>query len=138
MTTADRLKASKLRVTAPRIEILELLEAAGHPITHIELLSKAPALDRVTLYRVLDALVGVDLVHKVQGTDGAWRFCAHSSDMVGCPGGHPHLLCEKCGAMSCLMEQSLPHVDTPMGFTVTHKQLVIMGICASCKSKQKG
>jgi len=137
MTTADRLKAAKLRVTAPRIEILELLESACHPITHVDLLAKAPELDRVTLYRVLDALVGADLVHKVQGTDGAWRFCAHQQNTAGCPGGHPHILCERCGAMACLTEQTLPHVETPAGFRVTHKQLVIMGICESCQKTQK-
>lgn len=136
MTTADRLKAAKLRITAPRIEILELLEEAEHPITHVDLLSKAPDLDRVTLYRVLDALVEAELVHKVQGTDGVWRFCAHPKERASdCPGGHPHILCKKCGEMVCLSDQALPHVDAPEGFLVTHKQMVILGVCKRCQEK---
>ncbi len=133
VTTAERLKAAHLRVTTARVSILELLEAQAVPMAHTEILSRVPDLDRVTLYRVLDALVEADLVHRVQGIDAVWRFCAHANDVTGCPGGHPHFMCERCGAMVCLTDQVLPHVDTPRGSVVSHKQMLLVGICETCQ-----
>lgn len=133
----QKLRSVHLRITPSRIQILELLETHSAPMSHNEILTRLPELDRVTLYRVLDALVGTGLVHRVQGTDAAWRFCAHNLDGDGCPGGHPHLMCEKCGVMTCLATQSLPHVDTPDDFFVQHKQMLVVGICKACHDKEQ-
>ena len=77
------------------------------------------------------------LVHRVQGTDGAWRFCAHRPDQAGCPGNHPHFLCLQCGAMVCLTGQPLPHVDVPPGCSVSGKQFVVFGLCSACREQGK-
>ena len=133
MNTGERLKAAHLRVTKMRIRILDILETHATPMAHTEILLQAPGMDRVTLYRVLDSLVEAGLVHRVQGTDGTWRFCAHDEDTEGCPGGHAHFLCETCGKMYCLTDQKIPHFNLPNDFTVTHKQMLLLGICKQCK-----
>lgn len=132
MKTNERLKAANLRVTKARIRILDILEARDMPMAHTEILNLAQDIDRVTLYRVLDSLVAASLVHKVQGTDGTWRFCAHEDDGQTCPGGHAHFLCEKCGQMFCLTDQKIPHFELPNAFTVSHKQVLILGLCDAC------
>jgi Fur family ferric uptake transcriptional regulator/Fur family zinc uptake transcriptional regulator len=93
--------------------------------------------DRVTLYRVLEALRGAGIVHQVQGLDGVWRFCAHDPDRPGCPGDHPHFLCLACGRMICLVGQSLQRVDVPGGCSVEGKQCVVYGRCADCSGKKE-
>lgn len=128
----ERLKNANLRATSNRICILQALEAFGEPMSHVALLERLGDFDRVTLYRILDAFVGAKLIHRVQGTDGVWRFCSHIDNGEQCPGGHPHLLCEQCGKMVCLTKTPLPHIDIEPGFCVTHKQMLILGICGAC------
>ncbi|MBQ9242256.1 MAG: transcriptional repressor [Proteobacteria bacterium] len=134
----DRLRAAGLRVTKHRICVLACLLEEARPLSHLDLIGllREQKLDRVTVYRILALLKDSGLVHQVQGTDGIWRFCAHEDVEGKCPGGHPHLLCEVCGQMTCLSEQKLPHLDVPHDFKVTHKQMLILGICANCQKLQ--
>ncbi len=132
----NRLKIAHLRITPHRIQILQTLDSAGKPLSHTEIIQSIPEekrIDRVTLYRILASLTEAALVHQVQGTDGIWRFCTHFAENDTCPGGHPHLLCEKCGSMICLKHIKLPHIDVPDDFEVHHKQMLIVGICSKCQ-----
>ena len=133
----QRLKRAKLRTTRHRVAVLSTLELAQRPLTHLEILQSLSDqnLDRVTLYRILASLTEASLVHQIQGFDGVWRFCSHDDATDQCPGGHPHLLCSKCGTMWCMPEVKLQHIDVPDGFHVTHKQMVIVGICDKCNGK---
>ena len=133
----NRLRRASLRATPHRIRILSLLEQEARPLSHLEILQSITEfrLDRVTLYRILASLTEAGIVHQVQGTDGIWRFCAHDETDNQCPGGHPHLLCEKCGTMMCLNHTRMQHVDVPEDFEVHHKQLIIVGLCAKCRKQ---
>ncbi|MBQ9396572.1 MAG: transcriptional repressor [Proteobacteria bacterium] len=135
----ERLKRAGLRATKQRIGVLAVLQDENRPLSHLELLQKLAdsRFDRVTLYRILAMLTEAMLVHQVQGLDGVWRFCSHDETCEGCPGGHPHLLCEECGTMTCLTGCKIPHFDVPDDFHVRHKQVVISGICARCSKSHK-
>jgi Fur family transcriptional regulator, ferric uptake regulator len=130
----DLLQHAGLRRTRARTAVLTLLIDRGIPLTHADLTS-SPSLegiDRVTLYRTLTTLADADLVHRVQGLDGAWRFCAHQDRPGHCAGGHPHALCQRCGAMTCLVDQPLAWVAVPASFEVWGKQTVVYGLCPGC------
>ncbi len=128
----ERIVAAGLRRTRDRVQVLAFLLNASRPFTHQELSRRLSDMDRVTLYRVLDALESGGLVHRIQGTDGSWRYRAHGEETAGCPGGHPHFLCLRCGRMTCLMDQSLPWVEVPEGAKVEDKQFVVSGLCPEC------
>ena len=130
----DLLRQSGLRCTLQRASVLRVLVRAGRPMSHGQLTEKLGAgeIDRVTLYRTLTALQDAGLVHRVQGKDAVWHFCAHSPDATGCPGNHPHFLCTRCGGMRCLSDQPLPWVAIGKGEKVTGKQLVVYGRCSAC------
>lgn len=143
MDTAKILKNAGLKNTRQRKIILELLLSRGTPLSHGEILPMlGESLDRVTLYRTLDALKGAGVVHQVQGVDGVWRFCAHDGEADGCPGNHPHFLCLDCGKMFCLTDQTMPRVDVPDSVEVEGKQFVVYGRCGECAAtkavKEKG
>ncbi len=128
------LRSRGVRPTLLRRETLALLLEAGSPLS-LKALSgrftgKQP--DRVSLYRTLNLLESCGLVHKALGADGAWRYCAHSSEGEGCPGNHAHFLCLKCGEMICLKDQPIPNLELPEGFVVHGKQLVAYGLCLRC------
>ena len=139
--TTELLKTSGLRRTTAREAILQLLANAGRPLSHQDILKRrkgTESFDRVTVYRTLETLQQVGLLHRIQGTDGTWRFCRHNSEYPGkCAGNHIHFLCSKCDRMSCLPEQPLPWVAAPAGATIHSKQLVVHGLCAVCVAEKK-
>ncbi|MBU1431238.1 transcriptional repressor [Myxococcota bacterium] len=130
MSAQITLSAAGLRPTPARAEIFTLLVSCGAPMTPAELLERRPKLDKVTIYRTLPKLVEVGLVHRVQGLDGAWRYCA-SGEGDGCPGGHPHFMCTRCGEMRCL-SGALPFFEVPAALTIEGKQCVLYGCCPRC------
>ena len=139
MSISDVWAIKGVRATPFREQVLSLLLQRGHPMTHAEILQTLPnAADRVTLYRTLETLRDAGILHQVQGADGVWRFCAHELDGGGCPGGHPHFLCLACGSMVCLTGQPLQRVEVPVDVLVQGKQLVVYGLCASCKHEKGG
>jgi Fur family ferric uptake transcriptional regulator/Fur family zinc uptake transcriptional regulator len=132
----ELLRSAGLKVTPIRMEILNHLGDVGRPMSHAEVQAALPNLDRVTIYRTLASFMEADIVHQVQGFDGTWRFCAHSTDSADCPGNHPHFLCTSCGRMVCLLGQNMPKVDVPDGNVVKGKQLVVYGECGECAAKR--
>ena len=139
MRADELLQVAGLRRTKAREAVLSLLCKAERPMAHHEIAvsPEADRLDRVTLYRTLTALQGAGLVHRVQGVDGVWRFRAHATERVECPGNHPHFLCLSCGEMSCLDAQTLPWVSVPEGTEVKGKQLVVYGRCRRCAAAHR-
>lgn len=131
------IREAGLKVTPVRLEILNFLTGSGRPVSHSEVLSSLPHLDRVTIYRTLSSFVEADIAHQVQGLDGMWRFCAHSKEEGSCPGDHPHFLCTSCGRMTCLLGQSMPRVGVPAGYGVEGKQFVVYGKCENCIGKDE-
>jgi Fur family ferric uptake transcriptional regulator len=79
-----------------------------------------------------------ELLHRIQGTDGIWRFSAHAAGAKHkCGGDHVHFLCSGCNKMSCLPEQPLPWISPPSGAKIHGKQLLVYGRCPACAAKEK-
>jgi Fur family ferric uptake transcriptional regulator len=135
------------RVTQPRALVLATLLSAteadeGHPAySHLELSERlGAALDRVTLYRVLEWLTAIGLVHKVTGDDRVGRFGL--SDLEGgAPdphgAGHAHFTCSTCHRVYCLDEAphgSATRASLPAGFAAEEWTVTVRGVCRSCSS----
>lgn len=128
------LRASGLRVTAVRTRVLSVLRAAREPLTHARLAAMPVLRDTnaITLYRTLTTLQEAGLLHAIHGVDGAWRYGVHAGEGHGCPGNHVHLMCERCGRVACLLDQGMPRVTAPRGWTVDRRQFLSIGTCATC------
>jgi Fur family ferric uptake transcriptional regulator/Fur family zinc uptake transcriptional regulator len=129
---AKRLKEAGLRPTRFRERTLEALWATDAALSHKDLVSRLPDLDRVTIFRCIKQLRKSSLLHKVRGTDGVSRFVANRTSGSSCPGNHPHFFCLSCGALTCLEGLRLPHLELPTGFEVRGKQFLVEGICPGC------
>ena len=123
------------RVTASRVWILGLLQSTPPPLSHgdvEELLSKSkhPGVDRVTIYRVLDWLAEVGLVHKAADGRGTFHFSVAAPEVEHAK--HIHFRCIGCGGMFCLDAPPPPRPKLPRGFRFSGMALDIRGECAHC------
>lgn len=121
------------RATAARQRTLEVLLKAKQPLSHTEIeteLAKGGALDRVTLYRVLDWLVSKALAHKIEGYDRVWRFNATADETRG----HAHFCCTDCSKVYCLTDVKPAFVfSLPPGFRLGEADLSLRGTCPDCQ-----
>lgn len=129
------IRATGARVTSARIQVLNLLQTAKVPLSHSDiedLLSKnaLPEIDRVTLYRVLDWLVDVQLAHKAASMRGVYCFTAANPNIEHKQ--HMHFRCNDCGKVVCLDIPPPPPPELPSGFHLTKVEFDISGECPDC------
>jgi len=127
------LKAARLYSTQGRVAILKVLIKAGRPLSQDEIagLSGRKHFDKVTIYRTLESLLKVGLVHKAFIDKRAWHFeLAHNCSERQC---HPHFTCTNCGNTHCLTGVSLPLAKSPhKGFVIHRQQVHLEGLCPAC------
>ena len=114
--------------------VSDLLRAAHQPLCHGEMESALEslyaAIDRVTLYRVLDSLVACGLALKAVDTRGVFRFSASSAQREH--SGHVHFRCTGCGGVFCLKAAPPVPPRLPRGFRLAHIEYDVRGTCAQC------
>ncbi|MDO0923926.1 transcriptional repressor [Streptomyces sp. TG1A-8] len=98
-----RLKRRGLRCTAGRVRLLTLLSASERHLSPAEaceeLARSGHAVNTTTVYRALDALTAVGLIHAVHGP-GPARY-----GITGEP--HHHTVCRECGSVAGLSSRHL-------------------------------
>lgn len=131
---ARHLIQTRGRPTPARVRVLDMLLKSSSALSHAELeerLSQDGALDRVTLYRVLDWLVEQGLAHKIEGYDRVWRYNATGREEYG----HAHFHCTRCSKVYCLNELRPSYALTlPSGYRLQRAELTLHGLCPSCSS----
>lgn len=129
----DRLlEGAGLRRTPARRTLLQVLAKATRAMSHADIEAALPEpLDRVTVYRALDAFVEAGLVQRQVGDDRVNRFALF--DGVD-HRAHSHFHCDDCGAVFCLPQTPPPPRQLPGGFEVAASVLQFRGHCPDCKA----
>ena len=132
-----RLRADDQRYTSGRRNLVDVLAAAGRPLTASEILL-AGGLAQSSAYRNLSVLESCGVVHRVSGSDEFARF-ELAEDLTD--HHHHHLICTNCGlvtdfTVSDRLERSLElvmdNVSATTGFAPDHHRLDLLGRCSSC------
>ncbi len=127
------LKTVRLYCTAGRVAVLRILLRADKPLRQDEIAGRLgkKRFDKVTIYRTLESLLEVGLVHKAFLDERAWHFeLARNCSETQC---HPHFTCTSCGNTHCLTEMSIPKVKSPhKGFLIHRQQTRLEGLCPAC------
>ena len=126
------LKETGLYCTRARLAVVRSLLKAKYPITPDQIVANLHhQFDRATVYRTLNSLVAVDLVHKVFLEERACHYeLSHHCTEKQC---HPHFTCTSCGNTHCLTEISLPMAKSPhKGFIIQRQQVRLEGLCPAC------
>jgi Fur family ferric uptake transcriptional regulator len=100
---AVTIREAGLRVTQPRLAVLQVLEKQRGPLSHADLISAldGQGFDRVTLYRNLNDLADAGIVARTEVGDHVWRFELRKQAEAH-TGLHPHFTCTDCGSVACL------------------------------------
>jgi len=137
---ANALKKAGLKVTTPRLRILEILE--HHADSHMSaediykaLLANGEDIGLATVYRVLTQFEAAGLVARHNFESG------HSVFELEQGRHHDHILCVRCGRVEefvdPLIERRQREIAAAAGFEMTDHSLHIFGICADCRAKQR-
>lgn len=132
------LRSINMSVTDSRRQILNLfIEKKGGALRHADIEKKLEHLDRVTIYRTLQAFTEKGVIHSIPGSDGAAKYAlCHSHCTEGHHhDNHVHFQCSQCGATQCMDEVTIPQVKLPKGFVTDTIEMVITGYCEKCSSK---
>jgi len=133
-TWDDRLRTAGLRVTRPRLAVLDVLTAHSH--VDAETIATAaraghPSISPQAVYGVLKALVGSGLARRIEPAGGPALYELRVGD------NHHHLVCRECGVVAdvdCAVGAApcLTPSDAA-GFAVDEAEVVFWGLCADCQ-----
>lgn len=133
------LRKAGLKVTLPRLKVLEILETSE--LRHMSaedvykaLLDMGEEIGLATVYRVLTQFEGAGLVSRLSIEGGHAVFELEDGSH------HDHLFCVRCNRieefMDDVIEQRQRAIAKEKGFEMTDHSLYIYGICKQCQKEQ--
>lgn len=140
MEESQQLKDAGLKITMPRLKVLQILEQSPNHHLSAEsvykaLLDMGEDVGLATVYRVLTQFEAAGLVsrHNFEG--------GHSVFELSQGEHHDHLVCVKCGRVEEfideIIEQRQRLIAEQKGFKMTDHALNIYGLCPKCQNKNE-
>ncbi len=132
------IKKAGLKVTLPRVKILEILERAENRHVTAEdvykvLLDGGEEIGLATVYRVLTQFETAGLItrHRFEG--------GHSVFELDQGRHHDHILCVRCGRVDEFVDEAVEErqqaIAEQAGYDMTDHCLYIYGICRNCRNE---
>ncbi|HEX5542180.1 MAG TPA: Fur family transcriptional regulator [Micromonospora sp.] len=137
MPAADLLRSRGLRVTQPRIAVLEVLAGGGHlgvdEITR-QVRLRLNSVSTQAIYDVLGALSRASLARRIEPAGSPARYEARVGD------NHHHIVCRGCGEVAdidCAVGAA-PCLDpnTAHGYEVDEAEVTFWGLCPDCQARR--
>ncbi len=137
---SNDLRNAGLKVTLPRVKILEILEQqtdqkhlSAEKVYKI-LLSQDEEIGLATVYRVLTQfeLAGLVSRHHFEGGNSVFELNRGVH--------HDHIVCMKCGRVDeftdSVIEERQRDIAKKLGYQLTDHSLYLYGFCSKCKENQ--
>ena len=131
------LRGASLRVTRPRIAVLDAVHA--HPHADTESIIGAvrrdlPEVSHQTVYDSLRTLTDVGLVRRIQPSGSVARYESRVAD------NHHHVVCRSCGVIADV-DCAVGHTpcltaSDDSGFTIDEAEVVYWGLCPACSAER--
>lgn len=133
---SQELKDAGLKITLPRIKILQILEGAEqHHVSaedvYKQLLDNGEEIGLATVYRVLTQFEDAGLVirHHFEGGHSVFEMAPDKH--------HDHLVCVKCGRVEEFHDEEIERrqlaIAKTMDFELTDHNLNLYGLCPDCR-----
>lgn len=129
------IRNAGLKVTLPRLKILDMLESEKNRHLSAEdmykaLLDDGEEIGLATVYRVLTQFETAGLVNRHHFEGGNSVFELNQGEH------HDHILCVKCGRVDEFFDEIIEERQTmiakKMGYKMTDHSLYVYGICSAC------
>ncbi len=124
-----------LEVTAHRLRVLEIVGGNTGPLNAQEIFAtvcRATPINRVTVYRILDALVQHGLLERLSGGRAFYYGLAPNEHHQR----HPHFFCRRCGRMDCLRPEAIALDLQPLARVfpghIENVAVRVDGVCKLC------
>ncbi|WP_194163673.1 Fur family transcriptional regulator [Mycolicibacterium sp. P1-5] len=134
---AAQLRAAQLRVTRPRIAVLDAVHSHPHADTDTifgAVRTGLPDVSRQAVYDVLHALTAAGLVRRIQPSGSVARYEARVGD------NHHHMVCRSCGVIG---DVDCAVGDAPCltpsehnGFVLDEAEVIYWGLCPDCSPNE--
>jgi Fur family ferric uptake transcriptional regulator len=133
---SSELRKAGLKVTLPRMKILDILETTSSRHQSAEdvykaLLETGEDIGLATVYRVLTQFDAAGLVQRHHFEGG------HSVFELNEGSHHDHILCVKCGKVDEFIDDTIEKrqkaIAVDLGYELTDHCLYMYGICKNCK-----
>lgn len=135
----QRLRAAGLRVTAPRLAVLDVLTEHPHADAATileETRERTSGVSVQGVYDVLAALTRARVLRRIQPANSVARYEVDHGD------NHHHAVCRSCGQfvdVPCALS-SAPCVDPSgaqeVGFAIDEAEVIYWGMCPSCRTSE--
>ncbi len=145
---APLLENHNLRVTAPRLAVLQALKSSPQPLKAYDIIEKLSRPGKTvkppTVYRALASLEEAGLIHRLESAN-AYVFCDHHlthghGHNDGCCHGKGQevlfAICDKCSHVQEIEQNLKPSITAMLqniGFDAARRIFEIRGICADCR-----
>jgi Fur family ferric uptake transcriptional regulator len=140
-SSAERLRMADLRVTRPRVAVLEAVHANPHADTDTifnAVRGELPEVSRQAVYDVLSALTAAGLVRRIQPLGLVARYESRVGD------NHHHVVCRACGIITdvdCAVGEApclTPLDDNNVldGFVLDEAEVIYWGMCPDCSTAE--
>jgi Fur family ferric uptake transcriptional regulator len=134
----ELLRTHGLRVTRPRLAVLEVLTQGGHlEVEDIarQVRSRLDSVSTQGVYDVLGALSRAGLARRIEPAGSPARFEARVGD------NHHHIVCRGCGVIEdvdCVVGER-PCLDpgSGHGYEVDEAEVTFWGLCPPCQGKRR-
>lgn len=130
-----RLKSAGLRITQPRVAIIEALIRREHPVSieqlHHDLANDA--CDLVTVYRCLAVFEELGLVRRCFFHNGTGLYEINLNDSH-----HHHIVCKSCGKVERIdasFTESTERILRERGYEQVTHLVEFFGVCPACQKK---
>ena len=140
-TICEKLKEKDYKITNQRkIIIKELLKQAEQHLSAEDIYNAVkkehPEIGLATVYRTLDLLADLEIIHKIDFGDGRARYELGGGEHHH----HHHLICLTCGEVIEFNDDLLDDLEAAIkqqsGFTVVDHQVKFYGICDKCNNEK--
>jgi Fur family ferric uptake transcriptional regulator len=136
---SEQLRTADLRVTRPRVAVLQAVHDHPHADTETILTavrSGLPEVSRQAVYDVLNALTAVGLLRRIQPLGMVARYESRVGD------NHHHVVCRSCGSIAdidCAVGDApclTPSDDDNVldGFVLDEAEVIYWGKCPQCST----
>tara|TARA_B110000914_G_scaffold92876_1_gene81721 strand:- start:133 stop:555 length:423 start_codon:yes stop_codon:yes gene_type:complete len=138
-TENQELRKAGLKVTLPRVKILQIMESSETKHLSAEDVYKAlieadEDVGLATVYRVLTQFESAGLVMRHHFEGGSSVFELTSIDH------HDHIVCQTCGSVEEFYDEIIENqqemIAEKYGFRITDHSMYLYGVCKDCQAKE--